>query len=232
MTDVNVTEAPTDAGQDRVVKIKLKGDVGEVECNISKLHDSAYMQALIEGVTSLVNSVGMSKILPGVTKLTGTEREERVKAILKQATQNVEALYKGTISKRGKAVKTSGAEQTEAMRLAKGMVKDLIREQGQKIGAYSAKEITEAAKKVLEANPKLYDTARKNLEARAAETKAAGGVDLTTLLGAKAATEEVKAKPKVPSKPKAKGEGKAPTKVAPAAAAPRQKPGATHTTTH
>lgn len=225
MTDVSVTEAaPTEAPKDWIEKIKLKGDVGEVEVNISKLADSSYKLAMVEGITSLVNSVGMSKIMPGVTKLEGKEKTERVAAILKQAQQNVEALLAGTISKRGRsAVKASGAVQTEAMRLAKAMVKDLIRNSGQKIGAYSAKEITAAAKKVLEANPELIKTAEKNLEARAAEAKGVGGLDLTNMFGAKASSEEVKAKPKVPPKAKAKGD-KTLSATQAGKVAPRQKP--------
>lgn len=222
MTDVTVNEASTPA--DWIEEIEIKGGVGKVSINISKLHDTSYKMAMIEGLKSVINSVGMSKILPGVTKLEGKAKEERVAAILKQAAQNVEALYAGSVSKKGKAgAKASGAEQTEAMRLAKMLVKDHIRNSGQKIGAYTAKEITEAAKKVLEGNPRLYEQAKANLAERAAEAKSTGGLDLTALFGAKASSDEVKAKPKVPPKPKAAKDKTLSAKQA-GLVAPRAKP--------
>lgn len=224
MTDMTTNEAPEGATTVQAVSIPIKGDCGSVDVVLSNLPDDVYKMVLEEGLKAVINSVGMSKILPGVTKLEGKAKEERIAAIMNQANANVKSLYDGTIKKGGKKAKTSGAVATEAMRLAKMLVKDHIRNSGQKIGAYSAKEITEAAKKVLEGNPRLIQQAEANLAERAAEAKTTGGLDLTALFGAKAASEEVKAKPKTPPKPKAKGE-KAPLSAKQASmVAPRQKP--------
>ena len=225
MTDVTTSEADTPAVPLNMVKVPLKSDCGEVEVNTSLLTDEVYAMVMLEGLKSVINSVGMSKLLPGITKLEGEDKTKAVAAVLAQAQENVQALYSGTINKKGRKAKASGAEQTEAMRLAKMLVKDHIRNSGQKIGAYTAKEITEAAKKVLEGNPRLLVQAKANLEERAAEAKNTGGLDLVGLFGDKANSAEVKAKPKTPPKPKAK-EGKAPLSAKQAAmVAPRQKPG-------
>ena len=226
MTDVTTNEPDTTAAAPWIETIQLKGDCGSVEVRVGDLPDDVYKAVMAEGLKSIINSVGMSKIMPGVTKLEGKAKEERVAAILKQAAENVEALYKGTINKKGRKAKTSGAEHTEAMRLAKMLVKDHIREKGQKIGAYTAKEITEAAKKVLEGNPRLLEQAKANLAKRAEEAKSTGGLDLVGLFGEKAKSDEVKAKPKVPPKPRAKkGEAKEPISAKQASmVAPRQKP--------
>lgn len=225
MTDVTTNEAPADTVNAlKLVTIELKGNCGSVEVDVDQIPNEVYKMVFEEGLKAVINAVGMSKIMPGVTKLEGKAKEERVAAIMNQANANVQSLYDGTIKKGGKKAKTSGAVQTEAMRLAKMLVKDHIRNNGQKIGAYSAKEITEAAKKVLEGNPRLIQQAQANLDERATEAKKTGGLDLVGLFGAKAQSEEVKAKPKTPPKPKAKGE-KAPLSAKQASmVAPRQKP--------
>lgn len=229
MTDVATNETEPAAAL-WVEEIALKGDCGSVQVRVGDLPDEMYKLVMAEGLKAVINSVGMSKIMPGVTKLEGKAKEERVAAILAQAQENVEALYKGTINKKGRKAKASGAVQTEAMRLAKMLVKDHIRNSGQKIGAYTAKEITAAAKTVLEGNPRLIQQAEANLAERAQEAKKTGGLDLVGLFGDKAKSDAVKAKPKTPPKPKAKGE-KAPLSAKQASlVAPRQKPA--HTTAH
>jgi hypothetical protein len=140
----------------------------------------------------------MSKLLPGITKLEGTDAEKAKDAVRKQARANIQEILKGTIKLKGarSAVKVDGAVQTEALRMAKDMVKDLIRANGQKIGAYKASEITAAAKDVLEANPDLIKKAEANLAERAGAAKTTKALDLKAMFGAKAESEEVKAKPK------------------------------------
>lgn len=233
MTDVATeAEASTQGETQFIAMIPLKSDCGEVEVNFDQLPIEVYKMLLIEGAKAIINSVGMSKKLPGLTKLEGAAKEKAIGEVKAQAEANVKALLAGTISKgRAKGAKVSGAEQTEAMRLAKLLVKDHIRASGQKIGAYSAKEITAAAKTVLESNPGILEQARKNLAERAGDASATKGLDLTKLFGAKASSEEVKAKPKVPPKAPKKGD-KAPLSAKQAGiVAPRAKPEA-HATKH
>lgn len=225
MTNIETTTAVEAAPvEPKMFAVPLKGDCGEVSVDPSRLPDEVYDMVLLEGLKAVINSVGMSKKLPGITKLEGSAKEKAIAEVRKQAEDNVEALYLGTIKKGGRKAKASGAVQTEALRLAKMLVKDHIRNSGQKIGAYSAKEITEAAKKVLEGNQRLYQQAEANLSERAQEAKKTGGLDLTALFGEKASSEEVKAKPKAPPKRKENGEKQLSAKQA-GMVAPRQKPG-------
>ena len=166
---------------------------------------------------------GATKALAGITKLEGKELVERQKEVLEAAEKTFQQLMDGIVPGAKKA-KASGAVQTEAMRLAKNMVKDLIRNSGQKIGAYSAKELTAAAKVVLERNPHLTSLAEKNLAERVTEAKGSKALNLEGLFGEKAKSDEVKAKPKVAPKRKEKGE-KAPLSAKQAGmVAPKQKP--------
>lgn len=223
MTDVTV-EGGSPVPTDFIASIALKGDAGAVEINFSALPDVTYQAMLIAGAEAFLNKAnGAAKALAGITKLEGKELEARQKEVREAAEKTVQQLQDGIIPGAKKA-KTSGAEATEAMRLAKNMVKDLIRNSGQKIGAYSAKELTAAAKVVLERNPHLLELAKKNLAERATEAKGSKALDLKGLFGAKAESDEVKAKPKVVPKRKEKGE-KAPLSAKQAGlVAPKQKP--------
>lgn len=225
MTDVDTNIGEAEAPKAFIAAIPLKSDCGEVTVNFDELPIEVYKMLLIEGAKAIINSVGMSKKLPGITKLEGEDKAKAVAAVKAQAEENVKALMTNTLSRRGKAEKVSGAEQTEALRLAKILVKDHIRAQGQKIGAYSAKEITEYAKVVLEGNPHLMVQAKKNLESRVSEAKGIKGLDIFALAGEKAKSEEVKAKPKKAPTRKAK-DGEKPSLSAAQAGKvqPRQKP--------
>lgn len=231
MTDVDTgAEAPAEP-KAFIASVPLKFGL-EIEVNFDELDIEMYKMLLIEGAKAVLTTVGMSKKGTGISKLEGAAKEKALKEFYEQAEANLKGLKEGTLSKgRAKASKVSGAVATEALRLAKLMVKQHIKDNGQKVGAYSAKEITEAAKKVLEGNPALIKKAEENLAARAGDVKSVKGMDLTALFGEKANSEEVKAKPKAPPKRKAKeGEEKAPLSAKQASmVAPRKKPEA-HTT--
>jgi hypothetical protein len=229
MVDVQVEPAAAEDVQDFISKVELKGGVSTEEINFSALPDEAYKMLLVEGVKAFAEKAnGAAKLLTGITKLEGKELEAR-KAEIKAAVDKTIEQIKAGIQPGAKKTKTSGAVQTEAMRLAKNMVKDLIRNSGQKIGAYSAKELTAAAKLVLERNPHIVKLAEKNLAERASEAKGSKSLDLKGLFGAKADSEEVKAKPKAPPKRKGKAEGQTLSAAQAGKVAPRQKPGVGHT---
>src|SRR5712671_8041202 len=118
MTDAVATEASL------TLKIKLKGGVGEVEVDTSKIVDMDIYQYIFQvGLETIINKVGMSKIAAGITKLEGEEKAKRTAEIVEQANHTVQAMYDGNL-KGAKAVsKRTGATQTEAMRLAKALVK-------------------------------------------------------------------------------------------------------------
>lgn len=224
MTDVTVEPSePVAVAADFIATVSLKGDAGDIQVNVSALDDNVYKAVIQAGLDAIfAKANGAAKILAGITKLEGTELDKRKTEVREAAAKTLDQLTQGIIPG-AKRAKTSGAEATEAMRLAKNMVKDLIRNSGQKIGAYSAKELTAAAKVVLERNPSLLDLAKKNLADRAVEAKGTKALDLTGLFGTKATSDEVKAKPKVAPTRKKKGD---PISAKQAGmAAPRAKPG-------
>jgi hypothetical protein len=214
MTDTEATS--------KTLKIKLKGGAGEVEVDTSRIEDMAVYQFIFQtGLETLINKIGMSKIAAGLTKLDGEEKAKAVAAVVEQANKTVQAMYDGDL-KGAKAVsKRTGAVQTEAMRLAKALVKQTLRDNGYKVTAFDAKEITAFAKDVLASNADLYKTAEENLKARAALP--VKGLNVAAMLGERSGDESLKAKPKVPPKPK----GKAKDVISAAQAgkvAPRQRP--------
>lgn len=227
MTDATVeTSAPNP-----IFAIVLKGDCGTIEVDASKFNGEVQRAIFQAGLESIVNKVGMSKLMPGITKLEGDERAKRIEEIREVAQKTVEAMYGGSVKGATKAKKKSGAVETEALRLAKAMAKDQIRAAGQKISAYSAKEKTAFAKLILERNRgALIAAAEKNLSERAGAVEALKLPNLAEVFGAKASSEEVKAKPRVPPKRKA-AEENGPLSAAQAGkVAPRAKPqqGARH----
>lgn len=230
MTDVDVAGSVETPKADIIVKVTLPGDIS-YEINCSNLEDEPFVALLQAGFEAILRkSNGMAKLIAGITKAEGKDLEDRKGKIAEAAGKTIQQLQDGQVPGR-KAVKASGAVNTEAMRLAKAMVKDLIRNSGQKIGAYGAKEITAAAKLVLERTPHLLKLAEENLAKRADEAKGTKGLDLKGLFGAKAESDEVKAKPKVAPKPKGKKGEAAPLSAKQAGmVAPKAKPG--HATAH
>lgn len=226
MTDVTVEQGAGDAPvEKRVLTIEVRGKCGTVDVKIDEesIPGDVYEYIFKTGLEAIINKVGMSKIATGITKLSGDAAVKAKAAVLEQAKKNVAALYDGTIKGLRSTTKVKGAVQTEAMRLAKAQVKELLRNNGYKISAFDAKELTAYAKSVLEANPDLLKKAEANLAERAATP--VKGIDLKKMLGAHADDEGMKAKPKVPPKPRAKGE-KAPLSAKQAGlVAPRAKPG-------
>jgi hypothetical protein len=227
MTDVSESEATP-----RNFTVTLKGGCGTIEVNASQFSDEVYEAVFLAGLESIINKQGMSKLLPGITKLEGEEKEQRTQEVRETAEKTVQAMYAGSIKGAVKTKKASSAVETEALRLAKNMAKDIIRDNGQKVGAYSAKEHTVFAKAVLERNrASLIATAEKNLKERSEGAKALTMPTLKEVFGAKADSEEVKAKPKVTPKRKGKDEVKAPLSAAQAGkVTPRQKPLSQHLT--
>jgi hypothetical protein len=215
-----MTEAAADNGV--ILKISLKGGV-EVEVDSSKITDMDVYQAIfVEGLKAILNKGAVTKLATGITKKGEAEQADLKKNILVEAEKTRDALYEGQLKQRGSA-KRSGAVNTEAMRLAKALVKQTLRDNGYKISAFDAKELTAFAKEVLASNSDLYKTAEENLKARAALP--VKGLNVAAMLGERAGDADLKAKPKVPPKPRAKkGEGQPISAAQAAKVAPRSKP--------
>lgn len=207
MTDVTQGEvggedvAPIVANIQSIPITKVKGS--SVDVDFDSLPIEVYKEMLYLGAKEYINSVKMSKIGAGLTKLEGTELKKAQDAVVAQAQANAEAMATGKDFKFHGAkteTKVSGAVNTEAMRLARNIVKDWMKSNGQKISHTPASEITAAAKVVLSKMPDLYVTAESNLKARAQTP--IKGLDLSSIVKADPAlvakAEKAKAAKKKP----------------------------------
>lgn len=164
-TDIaTTTDAPTTAPSSEI-SFALKNGAGSVVVDTSKLPDDVYREALMQGLKAIAERA-MSKI----TKEAYPDEAERKAAIKAKAEANIEDMYAGKVKITGKAAskKASGAVMTEAMRLARNLVKDAMKQAKIKISHVKASEITKAAKAAIENDPSIITTAEANLKAREA----------------------------------------------------------------
>jgi hypothetical protein len=132
---------------------------------------------VMEGLKVLLNS-RMAKV-GSVTKLIGTELASAQTSAMNIAKENLNRILTADAALfRGKA-KAKSAEsdidpkiRTEARRIARDMVRDLLRERGLKPSKYAAKDITIAADGLIAKDPSILDQAKANLANRAAPPKA------------------------------------------------------------
>lgn len=151
-----------------------------LDIDTDKLPDDMYKLAMAEGLKVLLNK-GMSKIT--TAKLEGEELAKAQAAALAQGEKNAEALRSGTLKVGRGSSKTKGIPgvvMTEARRLAKAVIKDLMRAEKIKISAVPAKEITEAANKLLEVDSSFIAQATANIKARDEAPKPA--IDIKSLV--------------------------------------------------
>lgn len=158
-----VLDAPTTAPS-TIMSIPLKNGAGSVEVDTSKLPDAVYAEALMQGL-KVIAERSMSKI----TKEAYPVDAERKAAIKAKAEANVADMYAGKTKITGQVAvkKASGAVMTEAMRLARNLVKDAMKANKIKISTVKASMITETAKALLASDPSILATALANLAARA-----------------------------------------------------------------
>lgn len=131
----------------------------------SRLPDEVYREALLQGL-KVIAERAMSKI----TKEAYPNEAERKAAIKAKAEANIQDMYDGKTKITGKAAvkKASGAVMTEAMRLARNLVKDAMKAAKIKISHVKASEITAAAKELIASDPSIVEKAEANLKAREA----------------------------------------------------------------
>lgn len=160
MTDLSTNDTPS-----KVISFALKNGAGNVDVELRLLPDDVYAEALMQGLKLLAER-GMSKL----TKEAYPDEAERKAAIKAKAEANVQDMYAGKTKITGqvKVKKASGAVMTEAMRLARNLVKDAMKANKIKISHVKASEITAAAKQLLDADPSILVTAEANLATREA----------------------------------------------------------------
>jgi hypothetical protein len=165
MTNVDTNDASdtTTATPSTLVQVALKNAAGTIEVDTARLPDEVYREALMQGL-KVIAERGMSKL----TKEAYPDETERKAAIKAKALENVDDMYAGKtkITGAAKVKKASGAVMTEAMRLARNLVKDAMKANKIKISTVKASEITKAAKALLEADASILATAEANLKQR------------------------------------------------------------------
>ena len=202
------------------LKIEITKAKQVLEFDTKDVPDHVYAEAVRQGFKVLLNR-GMTKI----TKELYPKAEELIAAAFEKAKTTFADLQAGKIRIIGaKGEKVTGAVNTEAMRIARALVKAEMKNQKIKVSYVEAKVITDAAKDVLRANPAILEQAKVNVAARedeAAKLKE-GLAQIVTpgMISAKkkAKAEEEKAKAKaealsatqagIPAQRPAKGQGK------------------------
>src|SRR5438105_4308522 len=141
MTDLNTettTDDPIDTEPSTEIDIILKNGAGTVTVDTARLPDAVYREALMQGL-KVIAERAMSKL----TKETYPDETERRAAIKAKAEANIEEMYSGKTKITGAVAvkKASGAVMTEAMRLARNLVKDAMKANKIKISHVKASEI-------------------------------------------------------------------------------------------
>lgn len=197
---------------------KCKG--GTIEIDTETLPIEMYTEALLQGLKSMLGR-GMSKI----SKTTYPVEQELKDAAMAKAQENARAIMENDqkkikLSGGTTKAKVSGALNTEAMRLARNLVKDEMKRQGIKISHVEASEITIAAKALVAADDSIIEQAKANLAERE-KVNVGSKIDLKSLIKESpklvAAAEARKAKAK--GTLSAKQAGKPAVRTKPAATA-------------
>ena len=158
----------SDTQTDTTLTVGIKNGAS-VSVDINMLPPEVYRAVLERGIKAIVESSGMSKLGPKYYE-GGKEDPKLLADTQAKAEENVEKMLKGELGA-GKAkakTKVSGEVKTEAMRLARAKVKEVIKANGGKISHYKASEITAAAKELIEQDKSFIEQAKELLEARAA----------------------------------------------------------------
>lgn len=175
-----------------ILEVPVTKSKGIVQVDTDKIPENVYIEAVRLGMKELVNR-GMAKITKAAyndadAKKAGYENlEANMRAdAQKKAEANAADVLVGKIrfSAGAKAKKASGVVLNEARRLARAIVKDLIKANGGKISHFEAKEITAAANALLDSaqGPDILSKAEANIKER--ESVKVEGVNIMDLVKA------------------------------------------------
>lgn len=147
-----------------MMQVPVTKGKGSIEIDTDKIPEDVFREAMLQGLKVLLNR-GQSKITKASTK-----DEAEMKALaMEAAAKQLELVMTSKIKFTGGKAKSTvtGAVKTEAMRIARALVKQAIKDDGQKVSHYDASEITKYAKVVLDEDASIIETAKANLEERA-----------------------------------------------------------------
>ena len=150
------------------ISITKAGKDAILEVDDQTLPDEVYAAVIAEGLKACLNAK-MTKV-GAVTKLEGEALAKAHAKALEIAESNLADLQKGTYKFAGRKAKSSEPREvhTEAMRLAKDIIRDKLRANGLPMNTLSAKDLTAAAKGLVENRPDLdlIAKAKENLAKR------------------------------------------------------------------
>jgi len=197
------------------VPVTKAGKTAFIELDTETMPEGVWAEIILQGAKVLLNR-GASKI----TKETYPDETERQAEAMKAAEKQLEDMVAGKIKLTGTkkaSAKTSGKVMTEARRLAREVVKDLMKANGIKISHVKASEITSVANDLIAQDPTFIEKAEANLAAREAiPTTAINIKDLIKVDPKLVAADEVKkakAKANAPLSAKQAGKTKARAKT-------------------
>jgi ribosomal protein L17 len=197
------------------VPVTKAGKTAFIELDTETMPEGVWAEIILQGAKVLLNR-GASKI----TKETYPDETERQAEAMKAAEKQLEDMVAGKIKLTGTkkaSAKTSGKVMTEARRLAREVVKDLMKANGIKISHVKASEITAVANDLINQDPTFIEKAEANLAAREAiPTTAINIKDLIKVDPKLVAADEVKkakAKANAPLSAKQAGKTKARAKT-------------------
>lgn len=128
------------------VQVPIVKGKASLTINTDEIPEDVYREIVLQGLKVILNR-GTSKI----KKSLYPDEEELKAAAMAKAAEQLDLVKTSKIKfTGGKAKKASGAVMTEAMRVARALVRDAMKAQGLKISHYPASEITKAAKALLD----------------------------------------------------------------------------------
>lgn len=164
-----------------IVQIRIPKGEGSVPMDTEALPQEVYQAALMIGLEKLALS-GITSTKYPTKGLEGEALTKTQAAVMTKAAENVAELvkvddegnYTGAVKLPGtKATKVKGLPKgevsTEAMRLARNIIKDEIKRLGEKPSHYASAEITRAAKAQIESDPSIVVMAEENVKRRKAK---------------------------------------------------------------
>lgn len=164
MTDETI-EAPKDSPILKIPVPKAKAEI-ELDYLDERLPSRYYIEAVKLGFKAIINGgTEMSKL----TKATHPKEEELRAAALAVANKRCAEMLAGTLKlgvQRGATKGEPHAVMIEARRLARDIVKGIMKEKKIRQAAVSASQITQWANEVIEAQPDLIEVARQNIANR------------------------------------------------------------------
>lgn len=183
-----------------IVKASTKDDPSFVEVCYDDLPVDVLKAVLIAGCKVYLNQ--------GMSKITGTKTDASRKAAMEIAATRLEMLYEGKIRMpSGVRTKISGAVKTEAMRIARLIIKDALKAAGEKVSHYAAKEITALATELVngEQGKDILAQAQATIaERQKKEESLKGLIDLSKIKPDANLVAKANAKNKKPKAPPAK----------------------------